>query len=49
MSERQIFEALMRKRHGNRHSFELDMEGYYARENVRLAYEFWCLAKGIIG
>lgn len=48
MNERRIFEALMRKRHGSCYKFELDQEGYYARENARLAYEFWCLAKGII-
>lgn len=42
------FERYVRLQHGERYSFETDMDGYYAREVTKRMYEIWCHCRGII-
>lgn len=42
------FEMMVRSLHGNRYSFELAQEGYYAREVTRRMYDIYCKCKGWI-
>ena len=42
------FEAIVRKLHGNRYSFEQDVDGYYTREVVKRMYEIYCICTGIL-
>lgn len=42
------FEIMVRSLHGNRYSFELDQEGFYAREVTRRMYDIYCKCKGWI-
>ncbi|MEK2481899.1 hypothetical protein AAAA28_01550 [Providencia stuartii] len=41
------FEALMRRKYGNRYNLTRDIEGYYANETVKRMFEVWCEVKGI--
>lgn len=42
------FEMMVRSLHGERYSFEVDQEGFYAREVTRRMYDIYCKCKGWI-
>lgn len=42
------FEDMVVSLYGNRYSFEIDQDGYYAREVTKRMYDIYCKVKGII-